>query len=198
MTSFRVDDVDRGWRAIERELRHLAEIEVVVGIDGAQDSELVKVATIQEFGSQEWTITSKQAYFMARFLMQIDPEAEPARFWGTFRSLRGRKMKIPERSFIRAAIDEHRDRIQAMLRRTFDVVAIGQAPTDQVAAQFGMAIETLIKDFAVNLKNPPNAPLTRFVKQSDNPLVDTGRMINSIRYIVRRATAGGAAAGGTP
>lgn len=183
--SFNVETFDGGWGRIEREIRAIAEISVDVGIQG-EDGELARIAAIHEFGSQEWTITSKQAYFMARRLMQIDPEDEPARFWGTFRSLRGRRMRIPERSFIRAAVDENEANIREAMRRSFDRVAAGEATADEQAARFGMFVQALIQGFATDLSDPPNAPLTRFVKQSENPLVDTGRMIGSIRYIVRR------------
>ncbi|MNT15593.1 hypothetical protein D3C72_1506560 [compost metagenome] len=74
------------------------------------------------------------------------------------------------------------------MRRTFDRVVSGQVPAEVALDRFGQFVEALLKDHAINLRNPPNAPLTRFVKQSANPLVDTGRMIASIRYIVRRGS----------
>lgn len=187
--SFKVESFDSGWHRVEREIRAIAGITVDVGIQGA-DGEEARIAAIHEFGSEEWTVSSKQAYFMARRLMQIDPEEEPARFWGTYRKLRGKKMRIPERSFMRASIDQNQAAIREAMRRSFDRVAAGEATADQQAARFGMFVQELIQGFAIDLDSPANAPLTRFVKQSDNPLVDTGRMIQSIRYIVRRGGTG--------
>lgn len=177
---------DTDWRRIEAGLRQLSGAEVTVGIQGTEDSELVKIATINEFGSEEWTITSKQAYFMARRLMQIDPEVEPGRFWATFRTLRGKKMRIPERSFIRAGFDTNRAALKEAMRRSFDRVIRGEATGDEQLRRFGEFAQALIQGYLIDLNQPANAPLTRFVKQSNNPLVDTGRLHASIRYIVKR------------
>lgn len=186
LRGLRVEENDRGWKRIERELRTLNRANVDVGIHGDEDSELVRAAALNEFGSREWTITSKQAYFMARRLMQIDPEEEPARFWGTFRSLRGRKMQIPERSFLRAGVDANRERIREAMNRSIERVVRGEATTDQQLARFGEFVQAVIQGYMTDLDEPANAPLTRFVKQSDNPLIDTGRTRASIRYVIRR------------
>ena len=49
----------------------------------------------------------------------------------------------------------------------------------------GLKIETDIKDKINRLGSPPNAPSTVRRKGSDNPLVDTGTMRESLRYVVK-------------
>jgi hypothetical protein len=184
--SVRVEDRDGGWAAMVREAKKLAASEVHYGIHGDAGEQTVKVAAIQEFGSREWTITSKQAYFMARRLMGIDPTAEPGRFWATFRKLRGKTMRIPERSFIRAAFDTHRWRIEEATQRAVDRVLAGQENAATELSRLGGFVEYLVRAYAIDLATPANAPLTIHVKQSENPLVDTGHMVSTIRYIIVR------------
>jgi hypothetical protein len=130
-------------------------------------------------------VTSKQAYFMARRLMGIDPTAEPGRFWATFRTLRGKVMQVPERSYLRASIDANPEVIRTAMLRFFDKVAAGELEAPIAMAQFGAFTEALVKKWMRDFSDPPNAPLTIHVKKADNPLIDKGRLVNSIRFRVR-------------
>ncbi len=42
-----------------------------------------------------------------------------------------------------------------------------------------------IQEFAIDLRDPPNAQATIDAKGSSNPLVDTGQMVGSIDYKVK-------------
>ncbi len=94
-------------------------------------------------------------------------------------------IRIPERSFIRAGWDSNEreilDRCEEFLKDAFILSVPASAVLD------GMGQETLdrIKDYARDLDNPDNHPFTVERKGSDNPLVDSGHMIESIDYEIR-------------
>lgn len=92
---------------------------------------------------------------------------------------------IPERSFIRAGYDtEKKNIINDAEKLTKKVVAMEMKP--QTAANLlGDAAKGRIQEFAIDLRDPPNAQSTIDKKGSTNPLVDTGQMIGSIDYKVK-------------
>ena len=92
---------------------------------------------------------------------------------------------IPERSFIRAGYDtEKKNIINDAEKLTRKVVAMEIKP--QTAANLlGDATKGRIQEFAIDLRDPPNAQSTIDKKGSSNPLVDTGQMIGAIDYKVK-------------
>lgn len=53
---------------------------------------------------------------------------------------------------------------------------------DMIGAKAAAVMKNTIRDF----DNPPNAPSTIARKKSDNPLVDTGLMMQSVTWDVRK------------
>ena len=187
-----VEDRDLGFGAILAELRKLGEMEVRTGIQGTEDSELVKIATINEFGSRQWKITGKQAYWMAlRIVYKRVPaqgsnlsRAKKAQVLEIAGKLRGRTMKIPERSFLRSTFDAQRATLGTAVERVVGRVATGKATAEEAAQQLAHLAETVFRRGLLAVKEPPNAPLTVKIKKSDQPLVDSGRLRASIRSVV--------------
>jgi hypothetical protein len=178
-----VEDRDLGMKRILAELKKLDGAQVLVGIQSEADSQLKKIAVIHEYGSREWTVTRKQAYFMARRLMNIDPEAEPERFWGTVHALTGKKMKIAERSYLRSTFDENRPRLQAAMGKVVDAVTSGQLGAQAALDQFGLQVTRLVQKKITGGIAPGNAALTIALKRGQNtPLINSGRFVNSIRH----------------
>jgi hypothetical protein len=176
-------DHDLGFDRIVAQLKTLNRYEVVVGVQGSEDSEHVRIASLQEFGSHEWTVTKKQAYYMTRFLMKIDPIADKARFWGTWRKLVGKKMKI-ERSFLRATFDREQPLFDKATTRVHDAILKGDTEALAALAQFGLFAEVVFRR-GFDHVSPANAPLTIAVKGSSKPLIASGRLRNSITAVVR-------------
>ena len=191
-----VEDRDLGFGAILAELRKLGEMEVRTGVQGTEDSELVKIATINEFGSRQWKITGKQAYWMAlRIVYKRVPaqgsnlsRAKNAQVLEIARKLRGRIMKIPERSFLRSTFDGQRATLGTAVERVVGKVATGKAKAEEAAQKFAHLAETVFRRGLLAVKEPPNAPLTVKIKKSDQPLVDSGRLRASIRSVVAPRT----------
>lgn len=185
-----VKDIDRGWKRIKRDLKELKTLEVVIGAFSdqaeANGMNMARLGTILEFGAS-WIVTRKQAYYMARFLMGIDPDNEPGRFWGTYRSLIGKKMTIPERSFLRATFDQERGNIEIASQRTLDLILEGKYDVMTGLGRFGAFVQSRVQQKIQSTHSPANAPLTIRLKGSAHPLISTGRFKNSIRYIIRKA-----------
>lgn len=57
---------------------------------------------------------------------------------------------------------------------------------DQILEQIGVSAEGAVKQYIRDLKDPPNAPSTIKKKGSDNPLIDTGAMMQSVTYKIQR------------
>lgn len=92
---------------------------------------------------------------------------------------------IPERSFMRSTLQEQQKKYIGMAQRGIDKVVKGQLNIRQVAGLIGTEAENDMKDKITDLKTPPLKPRTIKKKKSDNPLIDTGHLRQSIRYEVR-------------
>jgi len=91
----------------------------------------------------------------------------------------------PERSFIRSTIDENAERYLKAAGILVGMMIDGEISKFEALERMGQQIERDIKEKIVNLKTPPNAPRTIMEKGSDNPLIDSGEMLASIRYVIK-------------
>ena len=92
--------------------------------------------------------------------------------------------QIPERSFIRAGFDENRQDIDRTVDRIWNGVKLGRLTADRGAHILGQRHEDQVKQKARNGPFAPNSPTTVDMKGSSKPLIDSGQMVNSIRYDV--------------
>jgi hypothetical protein len=95
------------------------------------------------------------------------------------------KVLIPERSFIRAGYDNEKNNIEEDVKKLIEKVIAREITTTVAMNLIGSTTAGRIQEFAVDLRDPPNAPLTVALKGSSNPLVDTGQMIGAIDYKVK-------------
>ena len=156
--------IDRGWEDIKARVTALrgAGAVVTVGVQGApaaanhQDSRLTvaQIATVHEFGK-----TIRQ------------PNMK-------------RTIRIPERSFLRATVDQYREAIarrQVLLSQGYVLGKFELKPAMELLGQY---VVGLIKQRIANGIAPPNSPWTIAKKGSSKPLIDTGQLRNSITYKV--------------
>ena len=93
---------------------------------------------------------------------------------------------IPERSFIRSTVDENAERYAKAAEILVGMMIDGEISKFEALERMGQQIEKDIKEKIVNLKTPPNAPRTIAAKRGkDNPLIDSGEMLASIRYVIK-------------
>lgn len=63
-------------------------------------------------------------------------------------------------------------------------VLTGEFAMRTLLEQMGNMAESSVKQAITDLKDPPNARSTIAKKGSDNPLIDTGNLRQSIRYVI--------------
>lgn len=91
---------------------------------------------------------------------------------------------IPERSFLRTGHDVNIKKIMDQSEVLLADVLGGTMSEDEFLKTIGVLMSSEIKDYARNLRTPPNHPYTIKQKGSANPLVDSGNMIGGITYEV--------------
>lgn len=91
---------------------------------------------------------------------------------------------VPERSFLRSTVDENEAAYTARIEDIITNVIDGKRGLDQGLNLLGLKVTGDVQRKIRDLKTPVNAPLTIALKGSANPLIDTGRMRQSIDYEV--------------
>lgn len=159
-SSFKLTDKDMGWNELQNQVLKLSQTGayVLVGVQGTE-------AAANHQGAP---LTIGQIATVHEFGKKIVTK-------------RG-VIQIPERSFIRAAIDEY----HAAIHKRATLLGTGVMLVKFTAAQ---ALE-LLGQYAVGVMKqriadgilPPNAPSTIARKKSSKPLVDKGQLRNAITY----------------
>lgn len=95
---------------------------------------------------------------------------------------------IPARPVLQPAVEEgapvYRRLAEVMLPR----VLSGDMEMRVLLEQMGSLAEGHVKQYMTDLRTPPNAQSTVDKKGSDNPLIDTGALRQSIRYVIDDST----------
>lgn len=94
------------------------------------------------------------------------------------------KIVIPERSFLRAGYDQNRDAITRKAARLAGDVLGGIMSEDKFFENVGTMFREYIKDYAIELSDPPKQDWPTRDPGKSNPLVMSGDMIGGIEYEV--------------
>lgn len=167
-------------------LKKLEEIDkyyIVIGVTEKSGSEKVKndskskdpitilqLANIQEYGLNIKVTDRMRGYFLYK--------------WGI--KLEINEIKIPERSFLRNGFDDKEDDLKNYGDLIYDVIN-GDLSVKSFWKTVGQGAAQMIQSFLINnVTSPPNTPFTIANKGGKaNPLVDTGKLSNSISYEIR-------------
>lgn len=93
--------------------------------------------------------------------------------------------KMPQRSFLRSAYDENKATINQMIDNVANGAITGMS-VGTALNQLGNAVQGMVQKKIVNGPFTPNAPATIKRKGSDRPLIDTGHLRQSIRYVIQK------------
>ena len=93
--------------------------------------------------------------------------------------------QIPSRPFIRKSVDENEGKIKAFLKIQKSAL-LKCVPVGQVFKKIGIFQKDLIQEKITEGSFVPNAPSTVKKKKSSKPLIDTGRMRQSVNYVIQR------------
>ena len=91
---------------------------------------------------------------------------------------------IPERSYIRSTVDERKRRIFGKAFNLQRDIFEGRMSITKALGIMGTLIKGNIVQKIVDLRSPANADSTIRAKGSSNPLIDSGRLRQSIDYEV--------------
>ena len=157
-------------------IKNLEELEryyVVIGITAKNDSKLIMIANVHEYGCDIPVTDKMRGFFAYNFDAHLKKDTKV--------------IKIPERSFIRSGFDKCHQKFA-----DYEDILMSVVDGDISAKTFyeiiGQGGADMIRDFLINeVKSPANSGLTIKNKGSSNPLVDTGRLANAIDYEIRSA-----------
>lgn len=91
---------------------------------------------------------------------------------------------IPERSFIRAGLEERRTELDAIRKDIVSRALDGSISNDTGLKLLGEAAKAFIQRKIVEGPFVPNAPATILLKGSSKPLIDTGQLRRSVDYVL--------------
>ena len=94
---------------------------------------------------------------------------------------------IPERSFIRASLQANKDTYRDAGTKIYkNIIRSPKVDITPLLEKLGAKASADMKNYMVELRDPPNAPSTIARKKSSNPLIDTGQLKNSITWAVQK------------
>lgn len=165
--SVKITTDKKGWDKMVRSLKNMDNRQVNVGhLDGGEEAWL---AGIHEYGC-DIPVTEK----MRGYLM----------YQGLFIAPTTTHIHIPERSFLRAGFDKNHLKVIKKCEKAL-AYDLEYGESNIFLDAIGLMLCDAIKDYAVELRIPPNHPFTIERKGSSNPLVDSGDMINALTYEVK-------------
>lgn len=85
---------------------------------------------------------------------------------------------------MRDSVDNHAEQINAFLKNQMALLAKGQTTAEQMMKSIGVFQKGLVQAEIVDGDFEPNAPSTIKKKGSDKPLIDTGKMRQSVNFVI--------------
>lgn len=161
--NIKTKDIDRGWRGIVRQAGRLDKTFVQVGLQaGDKAHERVVKDGIES-------------------VVESDKDVALIAAWNEF----GTK-NIPERPFMRNAWDKNEDELYKRIKAEWAAITAGKKTAEHSLELLGAWHQNKIQMEIVNGDYVANAPNTVARKGSSRPLIDTGRMRQSIRYVIKQ------------
>ena len=96
---------------------------------------------------------------------------------------------IPARPFIRQSVDDNESKIKSFLKAQVKDFGKGKS-AEQILKEIGIFQKDLMQDKITSGSFAPNADSTIKKKGSSKPLVDTGRMRQSVNYVIQKKGSG--------
>lgn len=176
---------------------------------GVPDGDLADIAAVHEFGA---TITAKKKKYLAIPLQRKYKGRSPREFndlffvpsksgnGGTLCKAKGKgknaeveacywltkSVKIPERSFLRSTLDNKGKDFYKFAEKQLDNWLQSNTSPEPMLNALGLQFRGYVQKNIRDLSSPPNSGLTKAVKGSGNPLIDTGALLSSIEFSVNK------------
>ncbi len=92
----------------------------------------------------------------------------------------------PARPFMRKSVDDNASSINSACKSLLQSITKGEKTAKDVYQTLGNMQKGLIQDKITSGEFTPNAPSTIRRKKSDKPLIDTGRMRQSVSFVIKK------------
>jgi hypothetical protein len=168
-----LDDI----RRLKREFAALKSMKIIVGIQGDEDSEVLKIAGVHEFGCTI-EVTPKMRAYLHNVGLHLKETTK--------------QINIPERSFIRASYKAGKVELDEFSRAEVNRVVIGERTARQAADSIGLYCVQMTQSFIDEDKvKPPDSEYTLEHKTQKTTLYESGTHIRDrITYRIEEGTGG--------
>lgn len=190
-----VKDIDLGWGEILKNLSESDATSVKVGIQStagqAADGKIsmAHLGAVQEFGGDIKVGAGSTTVYHK--VLKSGNFARGGRFvkksksnFARTVSVGAHKISIPSRPFMREGLDKNKNEITSLSTDLAGRILDGKTSVNQALKLLGQQAEKGIKDNMSSGGFTPNAASTVKHKKSDTPLIDTGRLRQSITSVV--------------
>lgn len=150
-------------------LDDLTRTHLEIGIFGEDDSDILMIANVNEFGCQI-QVTDKMRNYLHAIGLHLKNSTKT--------------INIPERSFLRNSYDQEKNNIISKTEPLLRQVIALELPVNVFFDTLGEYIVGQVQDYLTRIRSPKNHPFTVQQKGSSNPLIDAGRLRDSITYKV--------------
>ncbi len=159
---------------------------VDIGVFGENGSDEVIIAGAQEFGAK----IDHPGGTSYGYRTEAEAKAGKVRFMATGEGYmqlgvtEAHEIKIPERPFIRKTFDDEKEGINQQVDKAKVDIVLGKVDKETFLKRLGLFFQKKVVEKIDSSKSwaEPNAPSTIRAKGSDHPLVDEGRLRQSITH----------------
>lgn len=149
-------------------MEQLKNKKIKIGIFGADNSKILMIATVNEFGCNI-TITPKMRKWLHANGLHVKDSTQT--------------INIPERSYIRRTFTERKTEIDNQIRQGLDELFTFTIDIETFLNRVGIQLQGLTRETLTDVTNPPDHPFTLEKKKPKaNPLINTGQLRQSIVY----------------
>ena len=152
---------------IKEALEYLSTHHIEIGIFGEDDSKMLMIARVHEYGVEIDVTEAMRAYLHSQGLHLRDDT---------------NSINIPERSFMRAGFDSGRKEFEEVIQGLIAQTIMLEIGPEAALEAIGLNIQSALQEYLTEISSPPNHPFTVERKGSSNPLIDEGRLRDSITY----------------
>ncbi len=169
--NIKITDKDSGWDKLAEDLASLRKKSVVTGIQAEEDSELLTIANVNEFGADIPVTQETRNLFRSHGM----PLREATK-----------SIHIPSRPFIRQTFSKKEKELAKIGFKMARLIVDGKIGIDQGLELWGDKFVSMIRSEVADGNNfKPNAPLTIAIKGGGlQPLQNTGRLMQSLKSVV--------------
>lgn len=165
-----IKDSGPAFKSLSSIIKAISSKKVVIGIFGKDDSKILMIARVHEYG-----IDIDVTDAMRGYLHSI----------GIHLKSTTTQIKIPERSFMRAGFDSKKKQFEAFIKRLIPLVLKKEIKVETFFNTIGNHIVSELQEYLRDLSDPPLSDLTVQKTGRSNPLVHKGNLLQSIKFEVR-------------